>query len=283
MRKKLRNNSEVAHYWAHKVQSSGRSSNMFFEGDSIYSYGFHFKMARHHTHKGTDYILYNSARYSSSTNKHQSEVTSAIPYNIEVFIVPNVDDLKDKNNLKHYLELIETKLNKASRARSNKEWLLNEAHELYKIAKRYKELFKVAGKIPDIEFSEDALTNIKKKLDEKSKKETARKKKENAKKLKEYNDKLLLWRKGELHCLNTRLDKFDRCRVVGEEIQTTRRCNAPIKEVIVALKALKKGIDVIGKKLGHYTINNWDNKTLTVGCHKFDLSEIEYLNTTLGI
>lgn len=47
MRKTLSDRSEVAHYWANKVQPEGKAGNMFYVGDKIYSYGYHFCIARH--------------------------------------------------------------------------------------------------------------------------------------------------------------------------------------------------------------------------------------------
>jgi len=46
MRRVLRSNADVAHVWAQQVQDEERSGNMFFEGDTIYSYGHHFPIAR---------------------------------------------------------------------------------------------------------------------------------------------------------------------------------------------------------------------------------------------
>ena len=47
MRNVLKNHHEVCHYWANKIQNSGKSSNMFFEDGIIYSYGYHFPIAKH--------------------------------------------------------------------------------------------------------------------------------------------------------------------------------------------------------------------------------------------
>lgn len=38
------NNSMVAHLWANEKEESARGSNLFFEGRSIYPYGYHFRM-----------------------------------------------------------------------------------------------------------------------------------------------------------------------------------------------------------------------------------------------
>lgn len=34
----------VAHLWANEKKESARGSNLFFEGRSIYSYGYHFEV-----------------------------------------------------------------------------------------------------------------------------------------------------------------------------------------------------------------------------------------------
>ena len=36
MRNVLKNHSEVAHFWANKVQPSGKACNMFYDDDFIY-------------------------------------------------------------------------------------------------------------------------------------------------------------------------------------------------------------------------------------------------------
>ena len=40
------NNYMVAHLWANEKKESARGSNFFFEGESIYSYGYHFEVGR---------------------------------------------------------------------------------------------------------------------------------------------------------------------------------------------------------------------------------------------
>lgn len=38
------NNYMVAHLWANEKKESARGSNFFFEGESIYSYGYHYQI-----------------------------------------------------------------------------------------------------------------------------------------------------------------------------------------------------------------------------------------------
>lgn len=82
------NNSMVAHLWANEKKESARGSNLFFEGRSIYSYGYHFEVGRIVRNKcGEKAYLLNDKYYSSSTCKHQHCVRSAIPTGSKVFSV----------------------------------------------------------------------------------------------------------------------------------------------------------------------------------------------------
>lgn len=69
------NNSMVAHLWANEKKESARGSNFFFEGRSIYSYGYHFEVGRIVRNKcGKKAYLLNDKYYSSSTCKHQQDL-----------------------------------------------------------------------------------------------------------------------------------------------------------------------------------------------------------------
>lgn len=65
-------NYEVAKLYA-EGKTKGKSNNVFIDGDTIYSYGHHFPMAKRVNEPDIDY-LYNSCSYSPSTGKHQSYV-----------------------------------------------------------------------------------------------------------------------------------------------------------------------------------------------------------------
>jgi hypothetical protein len=88
--------AQVAHLWAHKVQSDAHNQrkNIYFEGDTIYSYGGHFPIARHVTGMcGKAAILFTTRSYSSTTNKHIWAVRSAIPAGVPVFHIARVNQL----------------------------------------------------------------------------------------------------------------------------------------------------------------------------------------------
>jgi len=74
-------NAEVAHLWFHERKPSAAGSHFFFEGDTIYSYGTHFPIARIHQHKKLGkVVIMTTNRYSITTSQHQNHVHSAIDY-----------------------------------------------------------------------------------------------------------------------------------------------------------------------------------------------------------
>lgn len=81
---------DVAHLWAHQLQSNARCSNtsLYFDGNTIYSYGTHFPVGKIVENKrGEKAYLFNPDFYSVSTSKHQSVVDGAIPCDALTFHV----------------------------------------------------------------------------------------------------------------------------------------------------------------------------------------------------
>lgn len=115
------NNSMVAHLWANEKKESARGSNLFFEGRSIYSYGYHFEVGRIVRNKcGEKAYLLNDKYYSSSTCKHQRCVRSAIPTGSKVFSVGyNMSDDGSMAFITSRLELIKEVIEKYKKVRTS--------------------------------------------------------------------------------------------------------------------------------------------------------------------
>ncbi len=73
MRTSFPSSSDVIHLFAQKSQDFARCANVFFEGNKIYSYGYHYLLAEF----VGDYIVINDTGYSNTTQKHISEIKSA--------------------------------------------------------------------------------------------------------------------------------------------------------------------------------------------------------------
>jgi hypothetical protein len=96
----------VAHLWAHQTQDEARNphGNFYFEGNTIYSYGSHFPIARH---MGENTILLTTRGYSSTTAGHISDVRRAIPDTKTVFNVVNVTARDKSEHLENFSTLVE--------------------------------------------------------------------------------------------------------------------------------------------------------------------------------
>lgn len=85
----MSSHDQIAHRWAHRVPNSDakrlQGYAMFAQGDTLYSWGHHFPIARHvmtTPAKGAarHVVLFNADDYSSSTGKHKSKAWRALDY-----------------------------------------------------------------------------------------------------------------------------------------------------------------------------------------------------------
>lgn len=134
--KRVVNSSMVAHLWANQVQSDARNAtgSMFFEGDTIYSYGRHFPIARHtKALDGRAIALFTTRRHSVTTAKHIGEVRRALRGRSEGVLEcthVNCALTTGRANLQGMREECLEKLEKASRARSYTAMYLRQAEAL---------------------------------------------------------------------------------------------------------------------------------------------------------
>lgn len=165
-------NSEVCHQWAtlnsqgHNT-AYGKAGSVSFQGRTIFSYAAaiaHFA--------SPEVVLFNARKYSVTTSAHQSDISRAIPHSCTVFTVKNIEInpenkaqkvyhyKKHLENMADYESRIGELVTKASRARTNSQWLLQEAQSLYKQAENYKGHFHIRGKM----FALPTMTAIKERI-----------------------------------------------------------------------------------------------------------------------
>lgn len=114
------NNYMVAHLWANEKKESARGSNFFFEGESIYSYGYHFEVGRIVRNKrGEKAYLINNMHQSNSTSMHQYYVRQATPTGSKVFHVGyNMSNTGNMTFVTSKLESIKTAIGKISKSKN---------------------------------------------------------------------------------------------------------------------------------------------------------------------
>ena len=287
MRTVLKNHSEVSHYWANKIQSQGKACNMFFEGDIIYSYGYHFPIAKHIKN---NLILFTSKGYSVSTSKHLGITRSAIPSEIEVLTVPEVDIRNNTltshiDNIEYFINEIKTNFGKSERARKYKEMYLRNGLANINNMKRYLELFKVKSKLPSglkkavnlfINMDNTEIMEVIKAEQDIQKKAELQRKKEQEKKFLELLPK---WKNNEVY--NLPYYKKQYLRLANNEIETSLHVKISIETFKKYYSMLKSGKSLLNEKIDYYRVTKQDSNLLTIGCHAIPISEINYIANLL--
>lgn len=111
---------EVPHLWMHQSQESatnpkGRHAshgNLYFEKETIYSYGSHFPIAMHVTEGKKKAILFTTNSYSNTTAKQR-----AIPRDYPVFYIPSQMWWSRPDCVKAYQKTVDQKFEEAKKAR----------------------------------------------------------------------------------------------------------------------------------------------------------------------
>lgn len=267
------NNANVAHAWAHQTRPEATGSNMFFDGDTIYSFGLHYKIA---IRLDANTYLLNDRGWGSYTGRHTFHVRRAIPHGATIVHVPDLNEGYSAN-MEAYCRKIEGLTVKLVRARKSAESYLCEINNLFANAKAYEDI-----KHPEIK--DEAFAKLARKwsgdssaLLEAAKiqaaKQAAAAKIANAKAAKiaqAYYATLCRefanYERSEMHLS----DQFDRVRISkdGQSIETSKR-------IIITIAEARRFADSgLLHKVDRWAVNKRDAQTITIGCHKFEITHL---------
>lgn len=300
-------NAMVAHIWAQQSQERGHSGNwsFYFEKETIYSYRDTFPLARFVTiGKGKNKrrcVLITSEGYSHTTDVHRGLVKGAIPSSVPEFLMPGllIDPTEEGAKKKiraFYNGLIQERLTKAARARTEKEWHLTKAEDLRKMAQSFSDFFKWGWKVPELNVDPEVnadLEAIKENLKIQAAKDKRKKDRRCAEQRKQSQDLFIAWRDGlQPVCPVSHRpdDGTDLLTVCRDRILTSQRAEIPVAHaarVYKALKAIKARVPqpvTCSIRVGHFTIEAMDGQgTITAGCHKIKWEEIERIAQILKL
>ena len=280
------NNSKLAHNWANKIKDSGKGSSMFYEGDTIYSYGRHFKIAEFITVGENTFVAYNYSSYSNSTNKHQAHVRNAIPPNFDVIKVIDMGFgyYGHEKNLKHYINKIDEHLIKAKRSNKYKEFQLRETKSFILCLFEYLRLFKI-----DLSQYAELLSNMqtyRQNVDEYENsdiyknyliKQENKKVEENKSQLIKQAENIIKFRSFKINHFYSLSYNLLRYNAEKNEVQTSGGVNMAKDIFIKYYNKFKANSIEIGEKVEHYQFGGQLDNVVFVGCHKFEIEEIENL------
>lgn len=291
---------QVAHLWAHQTQASarngGRRNNFYFKGDTIYSYGSHFPIARHVKNKrGESAVLFTTKSYSSTTSGHKSLVRGSISHLQNVFEVDCVTLTPDKSTLNDYAERIAGILQKAYRARQNKKWLLESAQALINDANAFSKFFGLRKQFKSpkdfdklVQAADKAhKQNLLREREAEKQREIQR-----AERQRERMEQVEKWVAGETDNLPfMEYGDETRLRVKGNELQTSKRAIVPLAHAKRAFKLVQSCHDNERSwqtnghtcHVGAFQINSIDTQgNVKAGCHNIAWGEIERIAKLQG-
>lgn len=270
MKKVFSSTSEVCHIYAQRVQTEGRAGNVFFEGNIIYSYGYHYELARFFQNANNETaILINDRGYSVTTAKHISLVRSATSH----FTQFNFTETDGKTVLSE-LESLAKKMIKARKP----EIYINRAKKLYQKYSEYcnfvgekHELHNLISKVYNLfdtleinEYFEEKEKELKKIEQRKIRKEK-----------KQFKQDLELFFNYEKDFLADKFnnESFVRVSKDGEKVETSKGVKVDAKDAKKLYQLIKAGKDIKGYKIDYYTVISI-NGTLKIGCHNINLKNM---------
>lgn len=263
------NNDQVSHLWAAQSRPSASGSNFFFEGDTIYSYGRHFPIARHY--KGI--VLITTGSRSGTTSCHTGLVRRAVCH-LTQFHVADPTKNPSGSDVKAYGEMIKSLELTAGRAR-NPESALSalESHIMEANAFCQQFGFKTRFSMPDVSA-----------LKEKAKLATERQRKAVAARQaridKENAEKLANWMAGDLGVRVPYEVSGVRLRAVGDLMETSKGATIPLSEAQRAFRfaSLKRsaGWHRNGETfpVGDFHLDAINEQGVVAGCHRIAWDEI---------
>lgn len=311
--------AQTAHVWAQREYLRGRASDqrMFFEGSTIYSYGYHFPAAKFVT---DDIVLINNDSYSVSTSKHMGYVRNAVSHktrlhvstrvikafadytdNNPVLFPPMVQDVVIEQAFKDF----NNGMQKAA-ARRVKRCKVADTLEAIGKLKHAAEIFEtlntpIPAKLSDAiaKYESDNSGAIDAYLKDIADKEAALKAERAAK----YEKAKTLWLSHTPLLNQDGVTGYDLAhgatllRVSGEDIETSRGAKFPIEHAIKAFRVIRamkdkgreysrgetEGINGL-LRLGHFTIDKVSKRgDVLAGCHNVPWESIEHAARVLKI
>jgi hypothetical protein len=274
---------DVAHDWANRTDSnaSASSSNLFFAGGAIYSYGDHFMIAKHVWNEQKEHaVLFTQNTYSRTTSKHVAIVASASSHLTKLY-VPDPALTKEELFEDWRKAIVEVAHNLGT-ARKPEKYLL-EMQRIFGQAERYAAFFgsvlpEGLVKVAHIEN----LTQFAEYLQKEREVREAKEKRERKKRLLAQQKHLKDWRSFKIGYLRT-YDGLDYLRfdIKTGQVETTQGVRFPLSAghqlyQFVTATNVKGGCQDCGELfLNKYSIAEVNKNFIRIGCHQVTLKEIK--------
>ncbi len=284
------NNKQVAHLWANKSLQSAKGSHFYFEGDTIYSYGSHFPIARHY--KGV--VLFTTASYSNTTARHIS-ITRQACNHLTCYFVSDVRRDPCGKDVKEYAAEIEVLSGNLARAR-DPQWKLEALQRKIAEANGFCERFGYAARF--FEPSGEELAALKVKAQAEAKRKANATAARNARIKAEQAETVAKWLAGErvsipynVQTVYLRAKAASDFSAQGQSklvLETSRGASVPLADAQRAFQFIwnrrRTGWHRNGEtcRVGDFQLDAVKDQGIVAGCHRISWPEIERFALSQG-
>lgn len=280
MRNVLRSTCEVCHYWANKVQPSGRSSSVSFSGRDLLSYAA--TIARHYP----EGVAFSCRTWSNTTSGHQSDARNAARHLKQVSVY---DPTSVSDSFKYASGFIAGLAQKAATARQRRDFYLLEIKRVVSDFNTFAEWNGSEQRLAEPKLDDATLASIAKTKREVAKEEAKKAAARAAREALAAEELAKEWRQGEQLHWKVRNLSESLLRLKDGEIQTSHGASIPVADahklwpLIQRAKRGQREYEV-GQPVGVYRLTKIrTDGSIVVGCHDIAYSEIEYIAKKLGL
>lgn len=285
---------DLTHKWAHGLNDKQYARiQVFAEQGTLFSYGRHFPMGvRCGSIEGKPAYLLNSRSYSATTSKHQRDVNWATQHGDRLFVpmyvapwsylfIPQMVEQMEKDQQTAERDTVSRGPVKRQNALLTAQGIANTAKRLPAFLKgaglkldrsQAARLRKLAAWVPvDREQLAERLKAAKLAQDRRE----ARAK---AQALKAEAERLAKWEQGEGWGGFTRLS----LRLKDGGVETTKGARVDEASARRLWMGWKAGVDMVGRHVGPYEVNEQTPEAVTIGCHTIDRDTAERFAARVG-
>lgn len=272
--KRVYKTDEIAHLWANQSTDYARNpqGNLYFSGNSIYSYGNHYELGRLVECNGRRVALINDSGYSVTTSKHISKARCAV-----IGLRLNVGYDGNMGNVKGALVRLGDSITDRLMAYTSE---LKPYHEHLGPWREGRDRFNETCK--NLGFADLCIPNapdleaiIEEHLRQRAQRNGELKDLAQERAKKQLQELLPKWRAGQksIPYKLLRLIPYHVLRVQDSEVITSGGARVPLAHALRLLDLVERGQAKAGARIGHYKFDKFSNGIVTIGCHSIELSE----------
>lgn len=260
MRTVFSSNYDVIHMFAQRTQYEGRSKNVFFEYDKLYSYGWHYILAQF---LGENDVFIGDRGYSVSTSKHIGITIQATRQYTQWF-----ETTSDEEIVFRSLTRIKKSIGKARKPEKYTSQAISIISKFTQFCARFDKV--ISKETQDlIDFFSTNDTELAVKITEYAQKQKIKR----ALIIEQYKTAFYNFNAFEALKFEAALN-YDLLRVNGEKLETSQNVLVDLSEAKKLYKAYLAGLPIVGEKIEHYTILKATPKIIKIGCHNIKPPEL---------